>query len=652
MFQRIHSHPSGGGGLLAVLLLVPFFTRHVSAADCYGTSPGAPRGSFLGPVNLQQGMCDQNRNTIFGCHGQPSDDCMTIVTDTEDNKNLLFRRQRLGEGEPQWSNCDGAFGNIMEQCIDSGSASTGIWTLGQERYMAIWTENVRDLKCMGNEGKLSSQVESNGAIDATFFNSVAQAVCSCRDGVRCAREANAGDNWLIRGSRSSPEDSDDYSLCFQAMTRIMNGCILNKNHVGGEVVSGRRNYELRAIRASTRLIQAKDISDADFDELVNKARDMTQATDAKRSPLDRREPAYNIPETSYRAFQLTADPGIFNQLHQPQLAIGRHPKNVPSPAAKGEQQNSPGHLKDLSSQGNRESNYKYDSCAGEGSIVYVLDTGIFADHPEFKDNTPLIETLGDDVDPSDKNGYGTGVASLVNGATVGVAKKAKVMSIKIYEDNGRNQYPDAKVIEGLHTALAHVRGNGYIGRAVVNLSYGGRTHVSSVLKTIEQLNNAGILVVASAGNFGEDSCNNFPGGALAEREIGLCVGAVDGRTSRRHVSSNSGKCVNVWAPGNDVTTAVNSQPGTGWWVWLWGDNGYKQDSGTSLAAPIVGGMIAYEISRTEFKFRDAHVRDFVDYFSRTGREIFFSGNTADRLINNKAGQDTCEDRFGRGRCPR
>src|SRR5436190_14253071 len=92
----------------------------------------------------------------------------------------------------------------------------------------------------------------------------------------------------------------------------MNGCILNNNYVGGTLISGPRSYELRAIRASTRLVQTKDISDADFQALVNKAREMVQGSDAKRSGLDREEPEYHIPETKYRAFQITGGSDVFN----------------------------------------------------------------------------------------------------------------------------------------------------------------------------------------------------------------------------------------------------------------------------------------------------------------------------------------------------
>jgi hypothetical protein len=64
-------------------------------------------------------------------------------------------------------------------------------------------------------------------------------------------------------------------------------------------------------------------------------------------------------------------------------------------------------------------------------------------------------------------------------------------------------------------------------------------------------------------------------------------------------------------------------------------------------------MVAYEMSRTELKFTSATTRDYLDYFRRTGLlRPLNHGHPPGVWINNKAGLDTCEDRFGPGRCPR
>ncbi|KAF2739794.1 hypothetical protein EJ04DRAFT_549060 [Polyplosphaeria fusca] len=166
------------------------------AANCFGNSVGKPRGTFLGPINVREAVCG-GQDTICGCHGQPNDDCMSIVTDADENKNFLFRREWMGGGEPNFVYCSAAFDNMMEQCIDSGIAEKGLWSYGQERYQIIWTNNVGDYQCTSDKGQLTQEVGKVGAIDSTIFNRVAQSVCGCKDGASCAREFNAGDNWIF-----------------------------------------------------------------------------------------------------------------------------------------------------------------------------------------------------------------------------------------------------------------------------------------------------------------------------------------------------------------------------------------------------------------------------------------------------------------------
>jgi hypothetical protein len=71
----------------------------------------------------------------------------------------------------------------------------------------------------------------------------------------------------------------------------------------------------------------------------------------------------------------------------------------------------------------------------------------------------------------------------------------------------------------------------------------------------------------------------------------------------------------------------------------------------SIASPIVAGMVACEMSRSELKFNGAKVRDFVDYFERTDRSKV-DITPVGKEMNNKSCSDTYEDRFGKGRCPR
>ena len=76
---------------------------------------------------------------------------------------------------------------------------------------------------------------------------------------------------------------------------------------------------------------------------------------------------------------------------------------------------------------------------GAHADVYILDTGIDTDHPEFTNNrahheyvAPLLAGQGF----TDRHGHGTHVASLTGGNIMGIAKSCQLYNIKVLGDNG------------------------------------------------------------------------------------------------------------------------------------------------------------------------------------------------------------------------
>ncbi|EFZ02826.1 peptidase S8 family protein, Pr1J [Metarhizium robertsii] len=215
--------------------------------------------------------------------------------------------------------------------------------------------------------------------------------------------------------------------------------------------------------------------------------------------------------------------------------------------------------------------YVYDSSAGEGSTVYVLDSGIQVDHPEFEGRAIRGYNAVKDATDEDVQGHGTHVAGIVGSKTYGVAKKTKLVDVKMFHDAGST---NEIILDGIEWTIKDITAKQIQNRTVVNMSFGGgnSTALNKIIKTAYD---AGILCVISSGNVGVDASDWSP----ASSPDGITVGAIDANW-RLWDHSNHGPVVHILAPGVDVLSLA---PG----------NETKTGSGTSQAAPHVAGLAAY-----------------------------------------------------------
>lgn len=224
---------------------------------------------------------------------------------------------------------------------------------------------------------------------------------------------------------------------------------------------------------------------------------------------------------------------------------------------------------------------------GNGVDVYILDSGINYDHEEFESRAkyggydPVDAYNGDDSSVPkqygrDCHGHGTHVASLCGGKTYGSAKKVNVYSIRVLACN--NAAPWSVVIDGLDyvSKVFPQRGR----PVVLSMSLSGAYH-RTVNDIVEKLTSEGITVVTVAGNGKADSCSRSPASANSAITVGASS-SVDGLYS----STNYGLCVDVFAPGSRILAADHNCT-----------NCSKYLSGTSMAAPIVSGIVAVHLSR-------------------------------------------------------
>ncbi len=209
---------------------------------------------------------------------------------------------------------------------------------------------------------------------------------------------------------------------------------------------------------------------------------------------------------------------------------------------------------------------------GLGVHAYVVDTGMDVNHPEFTGRVGEgFSATGDGV--ADDNGHGTHVAGTVGGTEFGIAKKVTLHPVRVLV---RGSGTDSQVIAGVDFVTRHARENGW--PAVANMSLGGSASPAldrAVCNSIQ----AGVSYAIAAGNESQDACNSSPA-RVAEA---ITAGASN-RSDARASFSNTGACVDVFAPGQDITSARNG-------------GGSTTLSGTSMASPHVAGVAALCLER-------------------------------------------------------
>jgi hypothetical protein len=194
--------------------------------------------------------------------------------------------------------------------------------------------------------------------------------------------------------------------------------------------------------------------------------------------------------------------------------------------------------------------YFYRS-TGRGVNVYVIDSGIRYGHREFGGRASLGLDLVGDGRQGDCNGHGTHVSALVAGASYGVAKDARLFSVRVLPCVGGS--PRSRTIAAVDWVAAN-----HVKPAVVNMSVGGVNEAYPGLGALDlAVENAvamGITFVVLAGNNGgADACRTSPARAPSALTLGASTLA-----DARAAFSNAGPCVDLFAPGAGIVSA--------WWV--------------------------------------------------------------------------------------
>ncbi|MGX2994758.1 S8 family peptidase [Streptomyces sp. JNUCC 64] len=213
--------------------------------------------------------------------------------------------------------------------------------------------------------------------------------------------------------------------------------------------------------------------------------------------------------------------------------------------------------------------YTYPDAAGEGVTVYVVDTGVRVSHGDFGGRaSDGYDAIDNDYVAQDGHGHGTHVAGTVAGTAHGVAKKAKVVGVRVLNNSGSGT--TAQVVAGIDWVARNA-----VKPAVANLSLGGGpdpTLDAAVRNAIA----SGVTFAVAAGNSNVDASNQSP----ARVSEAITVGSTT-NTDARSSFSNYGSLVDLFAPGSSITSTWNTN-----------DTATNTISGTSMASPHVAGAAA------------------------------------------------------------
>ena len=278
--------------------------------------------------------------------------------------------------------------------------------------------------------------------------------------------------------------------------------------------------------------------------------------------------------------------------------------------------------------------------AAGGIGIAVIDSGIVPG-PEFENRiTAFYDFTKGDIQaaaPLDPYGHGTHVAGLIAGANVGVAPGARLIGLRVLDDNGKGATSD--VLRALEFAVAN---KAALNLHIINLSLGHPIYESArtdpLVQAVENAVRHGLIVSVSAGNFGINKKTGEPGyagiaspgnapSAITSGSTNMfdTITRVDDRvsafSSRGPTWYDGFVKPDIVAPGENVLSVAAVGSRLRMMQELRGNTGeYMRLSGTSMAAAVTSGVIALTIdinpklTRERSQGRPSILRD-----SRAGR---------------------------------
>ncbi|MGH8878531.1 MAG: S8 family serine peptidase, partial [Stackebrandtia sp.] len=161
---------------------------------------------------------------------------------------------------------------------------------------------------------------------------------------------------------------------------------------------------------------------------------------------------------------------------------------------------------------------------------------------------------------------GTALAGVAAGESYGVAKQAGVVGVRVLDCQGSGTTED--IIAAVDWVAKDAEGKA----AVATIGFGGGPD-----DALDSAIDGGVSFAVPAGSSEADACQFSPG----RTPDALTVGGTETGTDTRIERSNTGSCLDLFAPATDITTASHEDDTSG--------TGF---SGTAAAAAHVAGAAA------------------------------------------------------------
>ncbi|MBD3577585.1 MULTISPECIES: S8 family peptidase [Streptomyces] len=267
--------------------------------------------------------------------------------------------------------------------------------------------------------------------------------------------------------------------------------------------------------------------------------------------------------TETEARRLAADPAVGTVVQNKRFTVNETQQNPPSWGLD--------RIDQTETAG--DSKYTYPDNGGEGVTAYVIDTGVRITHKDFAGRASHgFDAVDNDDSADDGNGHGTHVAGTIAGTAHGVAKKAKVVAVRVLDDNGSGT--TEQVVAGIDWVTQN-----HSGPSVANMSLGGGAD-EALDAAVKRAIAAGVTFAVAAGNESSDAGQKSP--ARVPEAITVASSTEGDEQSG---FSNFGAVVDLYAPGSEITSA-----------WHDSDTATKRISGTSMASPHVAGAAAVHLA--------------------------------------------------------